>query len=196
MLATNEGVLVLLELIASNYSINREIGLSVSVSKGFLATDGSFSCFSCFLWFFVFIGIYGYIYMFAIFLCFFRKLYICIGIYHICMVDDLIIKISKEFAEKIAEVKDAFILEELKPYFTYSSKYGIEWSQKVYLQLAEYKDFERRFEQEKEVLRKMLIEDIKEYFKFKTFGLTTGYRGLMLERDGLIKDVNKRFGVD
>jgi len=65
------------------------------------------------------------------------------------MSDDTISNISKEFAKKIVSVKDAFILEELKPFYTYTSEDGIRWSQKVRLRLAKYNDFKLRFEQEK-----------------------------------------------
>ncbi len=82
------------------------------------------------------------------------------------MSDDTISNISKEFAKKIVSVKDAFILEELKPFYTYTSEDGIRWSQKVRLRLAKYNDFKLRFEQEKEELCEKIIEDINKHAFF------------------------------
>lgn len=78
------------------------------------------------------------------------------------MSDDTMSKIAKEFAKKLAEAKEAFIIEELKPYCNteiYNGDYKVIWKQKVRLRLAEYKDWKRQFEQEKETIKQQLIKD-------------------------------------
>jgi hypothetical protein len=47
-------------------------------------------------------------------------------------------------ANELSEVKEAFVLEELKPYFNIIEKdneYSIEWRDNVKLRLSEYEDF-------------------------------------------------------
>lgn len=100
------------------------------------------------------------------------------------MSNKVVTNIAKEFAEKMASVKEAFILQELKPYYTYSSIDGIQWTQKVHLRLAEYGDFERRFKWEKENLQHKLIEDI------------SNKRGEVVFKDDIINIINKRFEGD
>lgn len=65
-------------------------------------------------------------------------------------------------AKKIAEAKEAFILEELKPYCDCIdiATGEIIWSQKLRLRLAEYKDWKRQFEQEKKQIMTKLIDEL------------------------------------
>lgn len=104
--------------------------------------------------------------------------------------DDEVTTITKKFAKKIAEAKEAFILEEMKPYYDYidmaTSK--IVWSQKVRLRLAEYTDWKRQFEQEKENIQQKLIEDIEKFCKENYWAYDTSILAL-------IPIVNKCFGV-
>lgn len=75
------------------------------------------------------------------------------------MSDKTISKITAKFAKEVAKVKDAFIMEEMKPY--YEEKNGdIVWSQKVKLRLAERKDWKMQNEQ----IRKAIIKDVGDYF--------------------------------
>jgi hypothetical protein len=62
-------------------------------------------------------------------------------------------KITKQLALEIAKVREAFIVEELKPYYEYKDG-QIIFTQKVNLRLAQIKDY-----------KEILIEKIKKYYE-------------------------------
>ena len=104
------------------------------------------------------------------------------------MSDKIISDITKEFAKKFAEVKDAFILEELEPHFEYDSDNNIKWSQRVRLRLATSDDFRERCRKEKDAVRQLLLDDIESIRDDLFSG--RNWRHIMKSQ------INKRFGVE